>query len=74
LKELKQNKMTRIKNSATFILMLVVLAACNVSKDIEKPAAELPTNFRNAATEDKSSIADIQWKRFFTDISLQKTD
>jgi NodT family efflux transporter outer membrane factor (OMF) lipoprotein len=72
LKELKQNKMTRIKNSATFILMLVVLAACNVSKDIEKPAAELPTNFRNAVTEDKSSIADIQWKRFFTDASLQK--
>ncbi|GEO09122.1 efflux transporter outer membrane subunit [Segetibacter aerophilus] len=64
--------MTRIKNSVAFILMLVVLAACNVSKDIEKPIAELPTNFRNAATEDKSSIADIEWKRFFTDASLQR--
>lgn len=64
--------MTKIKNSVVFIMLLVVLAACNVSKDIEKPAAQLPTGFRNAATEDKSSIADIQWKRFFTGASLQK--
>lgn len=64
--------MTRIKNSAAFILILVVLAACNVSKNVEKPAAQLPVNFRNAATEDKTSIADIQWKRFFTDALLQK--
>lgn len=64
--------MTKIKNSALFIVIVAALAACNVSKDIEKPAAMLPLNFRNAATEDKPSIADLQWKRFFTDPSLQK--
>jgi len=64
--------MTKIKNSVVFILLLMVLAACNVAKDIEKPSAQLPANFRNAATEDKSSIADIQWKDYFTDASLQK--
>ncbi len=64
--------MTQIKNSVVFILAIAALAACNVTKDIEKPSAPLPANFRNAATEDKSSIADIQWKHFFTDASLQK--
>ena len=69
--KIKKTKMTKIKNSILFITLLAVLAACNVTKDIEKPAAQLPKNFRNAATADKSSIADIPWKRFFTDASLQ---
>lgn len=64
--------MTRIKNSAVFLIMIVVLAACKVSKDIEKPSAALPTNFRNAAPQDKSSVADLKWQQFFADTSLQK--
>ena len=32
----------------------------------------LPTQFRNAAREVKTSVADLQWKQFFTDASLQK--
>ncbi|MDB5136905.1 MAG: transporter [Mucilaginibacter sp.] len=53
--------------------LLVVLSACNVSKNIETPKPALPANFRNAATtSDTSNIADIEWKNFFTDATLQK--
>ncbi len=64
--------MTKIKNSIPFILLLVVFAACNITKDMAKPTAPLPENFRNAATADTNSIADIQWRKFFTDVTLQK--
>ncbi|MCW3108871.1 MAG: transporter [Segetibacter sp.] len=70
--ELKKNKMTKIRNSIVFILLLVVFTACKVSKDIVTPETSLPENFRNAATEDTNSIAGIKWKTFFTDASLQK--
>src|SRR5882757_5914313 len=54
-------------------LALVILSACNVSKNVETPKPALPDNFRNAAvTADTSSVADIQWKSFFTDVTLQK--
>jgi len=53
--------------------MAAFISACKVSKDVATPKAELPANFRNAAnTSDTSSIADIQWKSFFTDATLQK--
>lgn len=57
-------------NRIAFILM--ILSACNVSKNVETPKTALPDNFRNAATTaDTSSIADIPWKNFFTDPTLQ---
>jgi NodT family efflux transporter outer membrane factor (OMF) lipoprotein len=52
--------------------MAAFISACKVSKDVATPKAELPANFRNAAnTSDTSSIADVQWKSFFTDVTLQ---
>ncbi|MEO6633801.1 MAG: TolC family protein [Mucilaginibacter sp.] len=55
------------------VLTLSVLSACKVSKDVETPKPALPETFRNAATTgDTSSIADIQWKQFFTEATLQK--
>ncbi len=54
-------------------LLLVVISACKVSKDVKTPKPDLPDTFRNAAAaKDTSSIADIQWKSFFTDATLQK--
>ncbi|GAB3930024.1 efflux transporter outer membrane subunit [Mucilaginibacter myungsuensis] len=56
-------------------LVAVLLSACSVSKDIQSPKPDLPATFRNAeikTTADSSSIADIQWKQFFTDPVLQK--
>jgi multidrug efflux system outer membrane protein len=55
------------------ILVLAVLNSCKVSKDVQTPKPALPATFRNAATTgDTSSIADIQWKSFFTEATLQK--
>lgn len=54
-------------------LALVVLAGCKVSKDVATPTDAQPEAFRNAVTTgDTSSIADLQWKNFFTDAALQK--
>ncbi|MES2649305.1 MAG: efflux transporter outer membrane subunit [Bacteroidota bacterium] len=54
-----------------FTVLLSVLTACKVSKDIEKPMATLPENFRNAVSNDTTSISTIPWKQFFTDPALQ---
>ncbi|MDO3642170.1 efflux transporter outer membrane subunit [Mucilaginibacter sp. L3T2-6] len=60
-------------NMSFLILVLSVLSACKVSKDVETPKPALPETFRNAATTaDTSSIADIQWRQFFTEATLQK--
>ncbi|MGI4727269.1 MAG: TolC family protein [Janthinobacterium lividum] len=67
--------MKRSINTFTFLLLMAFLNACKVSKDVAVPKPELPVNFRNAAittTADTSSVADIQWKNFFTDPKLQK--
>lgn len=54
-------------------LLIIFLGACNVSKNIETPNPELPVTFWNAsATTDSNSVADISWKKFFTDVTLQK--
>jgi multidrug efflux system outer membrane protein len=59
----------------TVTLLLLFLTACKVSKDLATPKAQVPENFRNAevaTSADTASIADISWKKFFTDPSLQK--
>lgn len=64
---------SKMKNQINRLaLLLLFLSACTVSKDI-KPTATLPANYRNVvAVSDTGSIADIQWKSFFTDAILQK--
>ena len=66
-------KYSKMKNQLNRLaLLLLFLSACTVSKDI-KPTATLPANYRNVvAVSDTGSIADIQWKSFFTDVTLQK--
>jgi len=61
-----------MKKYITGLALLLIISACNVSKDIETPKAALPGTFRNAATADTGSIADIPWKSFFTDATLEK--
>jgi multidrug efflux system outer membrane protein len=69
---IKDNKMKKYINTFAFMLLLA-LGACNVSKDIKAPKPELPVAFRNApAASDSTSIADIQWRNFFTEATLQK--
>jgi len=61
-----------MKTYISGLAFLLILSACKVSKDIETPKPALPDTFRNAATvSDTSSIADISYKSFFTDATLQ---
>ena len=64
--------MTNIKMSIVFILLLLTFAACKVSKDVVTPVPELPPTFRNAARDVTPGIADLQWKKFIRESSLQK--
>ncbi|HTE00673.1 MAG TPA: efflux transporter outer membrane subunit [Mucilaginibacter sp.] len=52
--------------------VLIVLSACKVSKNVEVPKDAAPVAFRDVQSKDTSSIADIPWKTFFTDATLQK--
>ncbi|WP_420982401.1 efflux transporter outer membrane subunit [Chitinophaga sp. 30R24] len=51
--------------------LVVGLAACRVGRNYERPPVALPQQFGNAAPSD-SSIATIEWKQFFTDVTLQE--
>ncbi|CAL1517404.1 efflux transporter outer membrane subunit [Chitinophaga sp. MM2321] len=54
------------------LLSLVVgVAACRVGRNYERPPVALPAQFGNTAPSD-SSIAEMEWKRFFTDATLQQ--
>src|ERR1700712_4924687 len=66
--------MKKIINSIEkFAFLLIILTGCNVSKNVEAPKSALPGTFRSAAvTADTSSIGDIPWRNFFTDVTLQK--
>lgn len=50
---------------------LIVLAACKVTKDYKRPDLNLPEQYRGATFSDTSSVADIEWKTFFTEPALQ---
>lgn len=53
-------------------LLLLSLTGCKVSKDISIPNDAAPAAYRNVNTADTSTIADIQWKHFFSDNNLQQ--
>jgi len=58
-----------------FSLAVLLLSACTVSKNVQTPQPQLPQTFRDAARvnpEDSTSIADVEWKNFFTDVTLQQ--
>lgn len=65
------NKMIKINRFSFLILVVVLLAACRVGKEYQRPALELPENFNGINSPDTNSIADIGWKTFFTDPTLQ---
>jgi len=59
------------KQSSILLLLVVFIAACRMGKEYQRPELELPTQFAAASFADTSSIADIEWKKFFTDTVLQ---
>lgn len=67
----------KMKKYITKIVMVAILIttliSCSVSKDIETPKDALPENFRNASvSKDTNSIADLEWKNFFTEKDIIK--
>lgn len=54
------------------VLLTALLASCKVSKDYQRPELSLPNQYRNVAYGDTATIADMGWKEFFPDTTLQK--
>ena len=57
--------------SITVISLLVLLSACRMGKEYQRPELELPKQFNAVAFSDTSSIAELEWKEFFTNPELQ---
>ncbi|WP_163401264.1 TolC family protein [Flavobacterium fluviatile] len=57
-----------ITKTVMVAILITTLISCKVSKDIETPKDALPENFRSASvSKDSASIADLEWKNFFTE-------
>src|SRR6187455_458486 len=69
----KINDKRAMGNQQLIISFLIILfiSSCKVGKEYQRPALELPKQFNNVSFSDTSSIADIEWKNFFTDNTLQ---
>ncbi|MGZ8525319.1 MAG: TolC family protein, partial [Chitinophagaceae bacterium] len=50
--------------------LLLFLSSCKVGKEYQRPELELPAQFNAVSFSDTSSIADMDWKKFFTDTTL----
>lgn len=59
-----------IRSTILLLVIMVVLYSCKVGKVYQRPALELPAQFTPVSFADTSSIADIEWKNFFTDTVL----
>jgi NodT family efflux transporter outer membrane factor (OMF) lipoprotein len=53
------------------IFLSVSILSCKVGKEYQRPELELPKQFNAVSFSDTSSIADIEWKKFFTNPDLQ---
>jgi NodT family efflux transporter outer membrane factor (OMF) lipoprotein len=53
------------------LLLTVFLASCKVTKEYQRPELGLPDTYRQVAFADTATIADLEWKRFFADTTLQ---
>jgi len=70
------SKINSAKWYAVPLLIAGCFGACKVGRDYQRPTVPAPAQFRTAGsvtvtTSDTSSIADIGWRQFFTDTTLQ---
>src|SRR6187551_240009 len=59
----------------SFISFFIVvgLAGCRVGRDYKRPALVLPEQYNGSTSAPSdSSVAGLEWKRFFTDATLQE--
>lgn len=55
----------------TSLSLALLISACKVGKNYQRPEVELPQKFGEVSFADTSSIADLEWKVFFSDTTLQ---
>ncbi|MEO6149795.1 MAG: TolC family protein, partial [Mucilaginibacter sp.] len=55
----------------TSLLLTLLISACKVGKNYQRPDVQLPKQFGTASYADTNSIANTAWKQFFTDTTLQ---
>ena len=51
--------------------MIISISSCRIGKEYQRPPLELPKQFTAVPFADTSSIADLEWKSFFTNAELQ---
>ncbi|MCR6722579.1 MAG: efflux transporter outer membrane subunit [Chitinophagaceae bacterium] len=61
-----------IKITGSLFLLAVVIASCTVGKKYQRPELNLPESFTSENIADSNSVADLGWREFFTDTSLQR--
>lgn len=52
-------------------VLLILITSCKVSKDVETPKDALPESYRDVTGTDTTSVADLDYKLFFTEPTLQ---
>src|SRR5689334_3391374 len=63
--------MRSLKQYLILSVVVLFIASCKMVKPYKRPEVQLPQQFNGVSFADTSSIADIQWKQFFTDPGLQ---
>jgi outer membrane protein, multidrug efflux system len=53
------------------LICVIFFSSCKVGKEYQRPALELPKQFSQVSFSDTSSIADLEWKKFFADTTLK---
>lgn len=53
------------------LALMALLAACRMGKDYQRSELSLPAQFANTTAPSDSSVADMEWKKFFSDATLQ---
>ncbi len=53
------------------LALVAFLSACRMGKDYQRSELSLPTQFANTTATADSSVADMEWKKFFSDPTLQ---
>lgn len=62
-----------IKTLSIIIALSTSIISCKVSKDVKVPEDAIPVTFRDVSISDSTtSMADLNWKTFFTETTLQK--
>jgi len=51
--------------------IIILISSCKVGKEYQRPTLDLPKQFNTVSFADTSSIADIEWRKFFTNPDLQ---